>query len=97
MLLSLDEPEWIEIVIEMLLSLYALNNRWIRNAVTVLFKKLIPILTPNSVELIIELLEPQAEEDLIMKSDDDEDDDDDGSDKKTTNGKVDDEESALFK
>jgi hypothetical protein len=36
--LILDEPEWIGIIIEMLLSLNALNNRWILNAVTVLFK-----------------------------------------------------------
>jgi hypothetical protein len=66
------------IVIEMLLSLYALNNRWIRNADTVLFKKLIPILTPNTVKLIIDLLEPEADEDLIMKSDGEEEDDDNG-------------------
>jgi hypothetical protein len=76
--LILDEPEWIGIIIEMLLSLYALNNRWIRNAVTVLFKKLMPILTPNSVKLIIDLLEPEADEDLIMKSDGEEEDDDNG-------------------
>jgi hypothetical protein len=76
--LILDEPEWKGIVIEMLLSLYALNNRWIRNAVTVLFKKLMPILTPNSVKLIIDLLEPEADEDLILKSDGEEEDDDNG-------------------
>ncbi len=58
----------------MLLSLYAINNRWIRNAVTVLFKKLMPILTLNSVKLIIDLLEPEAVEDLVMKSDGEEED-----------------------
>jgi hypothetical protein len=62
----------------MLLSLYAINNRWIRNAVTVLLKKLMPILTLNSVKLIIDLLEPEADEDLIMKSDGEEEDDDNG-------------------
>ena len=82
----LEEPEWIEIVIEMLLSLYAINNRWIRNAVTVLFKKLIPILTPSSVKLIIDLLEPEADEDLVMESENDDDEEkvDDG--KLFTNG-----------
>ena len=65
------------IVIEMLLSLYAINNRWIRNAVTVLLKKLMPILTLNSVKLKIDLLEPEADEDLVMKS---EEDDDNGED-----------------
>lgn len=62
----------------MLLSLYAINNRWIRNAVTILFKRLIPLLTPNSVKLIIDLLEPESEEDLIMENDDDDDDDNEG-------------------
>jgi hypothetical protein len=62
----------------MLLSLYAINNRWIRNAVTVLLKKLMPILTLNSVKLKIDLLEPEADEDLIMKSDGEEEDDDNG-------------------
>jgi len=61
----------------MLLSLYAINNRWIRNAVTVLLKKLMPILTLNSVKLKIDLLEPEADEDLVMKS---EEDDDNGED-----------------
>jgi hypothetical protein len=58
----------------MLLSLYAINNRWIRNAVTVLFKKLIPILSQDAVQLIIDLLEPEADDDLMMESDDDDDD-----------------------
>ena len=57
----------------MLLSLYAINNRWIRNGVTVLFKKLIPILSQDAVQLIIDLLEPEADDDLMMESDYDDD------------------------
>jgi hypothetical protein len=37
-----------------------------------------PILTLNSFKLIIDLLEPKADEDLIMKSDGEEEDDDNG-------------------
>lgn len=61
-----DEPKWIDIIVEMLLSLYTLNSRWIRNAVGVVFKKLVPLMSENSVQLLLELLEPQADAELLV-------------------------------
>jgi len=63
---SEDEPKWIDIVVEMLLSLYTLNSRWIRNAVGVVFKRLVPLMSEDSVQLLLELLEPQADAELLV-------------------------------
>jgi hypothetical protein len=64
-----EEPEWIEVLVEMLLNLFTINKNWIRNIVKNQFRKLFPKLTYNSVKLIVDLLEPEGESDLLVEDD----------------------------
>lgn len=66
-----EEFEWIDVLVEMLLNLFTINTSWIRNAVKNQFRKLLPKLTVKSVKLIVDLLNPEAEEDLLEEDDDD--------------------------
>lgn len=72
---SSEEFEWIDVLVEMLLNLFTLNSSTIRNTVKNQFKKLLPKLSVNSVKLIVDLLSPESEEDLL--EDEEEEDEDD--------------------
>jgi hypothetical protein len=61
---SNDEIAWIDMLVEMLLNLFTINNSWIRSAVKNQFKKLFPKLTVNSVKLIIDLFD-DADNNLV--------------------------------
>lgn len=60
-----DEFEWIDVLVEMLLNLFTLNTSSIRNMVKKQFNKLLPKLSVNSVKLIVDLLRPESDEDLL--------------------------------
>ena len=75
-----SKPDWIDMLVEMLLNLLTINKAWIRASVKTQFKKLIPKLTYNSVKLIVDLLEIEAENDLLMEDEEDSDFDEDDSD-----------------
>lgn len=72
-----SKPHWIDMLVEMLLNLLTINKAWLRSSVKTQFKKMIPKLTYNSVKLIVDLLEIEAENGFLME--DEEDSDDDGS------------------
>jgi hypothetical protein len=68
-------------VVEMMLGFYTMNNRFIRNTIKILFKKILPLLTPESIKLLIDLLDPNSENNLMAdEGDDDYDDADEGND-----------------
>ncbi|CAF0972902.1 unnamed protein product [Brachionus calyciflorus] len=71
-----EDFEWIDVLVEMLLNLFTINTSTIRKTVKNQFRKLIPKLSVNSVKLIVELLNPENDEDLIADEDDEEMDDD---------------------
>lgn len=60
-----DEFEWIDVLVEMLLNLFTLNTSSIRTMVKKQFNKLLPKLSVNSVKLIVDLLRPESDEDLL--------------------------------
>ncbi|RNA12145.1 myb-binding 1A [Brachionus plicatilis] len=68
-----DEFEWIDVLVEMLLNLFTLNTNSIRNLVKNQFKKLLPKLSVNSVKLIVDLLSPESDEDLLEEEEEMED------------------------
>lgn len=70
-----QKPDWIDMLVETLLNLLTINKAWIRACVKSQFKKLIPKLTYNSVKLIVDLLEIEAENELLMEDEMDTDDD----------------------
>lgn len=50
-----SKPDWIDMLVEMLLNLLTINKAWIRATVKTQFKKLIPKLTYESVKLIVDV------------------------------------------
>jgi len=71
---DVNKPEWIEMLVEMLLNLLTINKAWLRASVKTQFKKLIPKLTYSSVKLVVDLLEIEAENELLMEDEEDSDD-----------------------
>ncbi|XP_075708952.1 myb-binding protein 1A [Rhinoderma darwinii] len=74
------EPEWVEVMIEILLSLYSRQSRLFRVVSKNVFRKICPYLTQNALQLILNVFDPeeeQSEESAIVVTDDK---DQDGSD-----------------
>ncbi|XP_077995887.1 myb-binding protein 1A-like protein [Glandiceps talaboti] len=77
------EPEWIEVVTEILLSLLAQSSRLLRVVVDSVFKIICPHLTKEALQLLLDVLDPnkskEAESNVRIRrdSESDEDDDDD--------------------
>ena len=51
-----SKPEWIDMLVEMLLNLLTINKAWLRSAIKQQFRKLIPKLTYSSVKLIVDVI-----------------------------------------
>jgi len=86
-----NRPEWIEMLVEMLLNLLTINKAWLRACVKSQFKKLIPKLTYSSVKLVVDLLEIEGENELLLdeeedSEDEEEEDDDEESEVEEVNG-----------
>ncbi len=71
---SEDEIEWIDVLVELLLNLFSINKHWIRNIAKLQFRKIFPKLTTKSVKLIIDILSPEHDNDLLVEEDDEADD-----------------------
>jgi hypothetical protein len=87
-----NRPEWIEMLVEMLLNLLTINKAWLRTCVKSQFKKLIPKLTYSSVKLVVDLLEIEAENELLLDEEEDSEDEEEDEESEVeevngTNGK----------
>ena len=49
------EHEWIDVLVELLLNLFSINKTWIRSLAKVQFRKIFPLLSVNSVKIIVDV------------------------------------------
>ncbi|XP_071790358.1 myb-binding protein 1A-like protein [Asterias amurensis] len=74
-----EEPEWVEVVTEILLSLLSKPSHLLRTVVDGVFKMICPQMTPEALQLLLNILDPtQSEEDdnIEITQSDDEDEGD---------------------
>ncbi|XP_022103736.1 myb-binding protein 1A-like protein isoform X2 [Acanthaster planci] len=97
-----DEPEWVEVVTEILLSLLSKPSHLLRTVVDGVFKMICPHMTPEALQLLLDILDPTKEvedgnmeitesdyeEDAEMEEGSDDDDDDDDGEEQEKNDKV---------
>ncbi|KAM4046399.1 myb-binding protein 1A [Anomaloglossus baeobatrachus] len=57
-----DEPEWVEVMVEILLSLFSQPSRLFRVVSRNVFKKICPYLTKDALQLILNVFDPEEEE-----------------------------------
>ncbi|XP_014357214.2 rDNA transcriptional regulator pol5 [Papilio machaon] len=78
---SSDEPEWIEVLIEVLLSILSIESSVLRSVVQCVFRLLWEYLTPSSIGQIVSVIDPESEANpLTVDSESEDDDKDDESD-----------------
>ncbi|XP_030078294.1 myb-binding protein 1A [Microcaecilia unicolor] len=58
-----DEPEWVEVVVEILLSLFAQPSRLLRQVSKSVFSRICPHMTKRGLQLILDVLDPEDAED----------------------------------
>ncbi|GBP70087.1 Myb-binding protein 1A [Eumeta japonica] len=69
-----DEPEWIEVLVEVLLSVLSTESSILRSVVQCVFRLLWEYLTPNAIGQIISVLDPDNENNPLTYNDDESDD-----------------------
>lgn len=79
----LDEPEWIEVLVEVLLSILSAESSVLRSVVQCVFRLLWEYLTPTSIGQIVSVLDPENEDNPLT----------DGSDSEVEDGEANDDES----
>lgn len=75
-----EEPEWIEVVIDLFLHLLSQNTSFLRNVVNSVFPHLCPNLTLTSVHQVLAMLDMKDGKNPLSSATDAVDDDDEGSD-----------------
>lgn len=77
-----EEPEWIEVLVEVLLSILSVESSVLRSVVQCVFRLLWEFLTPSAIGQIISVLDPESESNPLINdsesedgSNDEEDDD----------------------
>lgn len=76
-----EEPEWIEVLVEVLLSILSADSSVLRSVVQCVFRLLWEYLTPSSIGQIISVLDPDSESNpLTQESDEDDESADDEKD-----------------
>ncbi|XP_054014556.1 myb-binding protein 1A-like [Hylaeus anthracinus] len=69
-----DEPEWVEVVVDLLLSFYSKNDHLLRSLVGCVFPHICPYVTPSAIHQILAVLDVRNEKGpLVTKNDPDED------------------------
>lgn len=85
-----DEPEWIEVLVEVLLSILSAESSVLRSVVQCVFRLLWEYITPSSFGQIVSVLDPENEDNPLTNDSDSEVEDgqaiDDESDEETENG-----------
>ncbi|KAJ0173013.1 hypothetical protein K1T71_011189 [Dendrolimus kikuchii] len=71
-----DEPEWIEVLVEVLLSILSAESSVLRSVVQCVFRLLWEYLTPTAVDQIISVLDPESETNPLTQNDDSEEESD---------------------
>lgn len=64
-----DEPEWIEVLVEVLLSILSAESSVLRSVVQCVFRLLWENLTPSSIGQIVSVLDPESEANPLQESD----------------------------
>ncbi|KOC64165.1 Myb-binding protein 1A [Habropoda laboriosa] len=64
-----DEPEWVEVVIDLLLSFYSKNSHLLRSLVGYVFPHICPYVTPTAIHQILEVLDVRNEKGLRVTTD----------------------------
>ncbi|XP_075051081.1 myb-binding protein 1A isoform X2 [Mixophyes fleayi] len=59
---DVEEPEWVEVMVEILLSLFSQPSRLFRMVSRNVFKKICPYLTKNALQLILNVFDPEEEQ-----------------------------------
>ncbi|XP_076618481.1 MYB binding protein 1a isoform X1 [Colletes latitarsis] len=65
-----DEPEWVEVVVDLLLSFYSRNDHLLRSLVGCVFPHIYPYITPAAIHKILEVLDVRNEKKLFVVKDD---------------------------
>lgn len=76
-----EEPEWIEVLVEVLLSILSADSSVLRSVVQCVFRLIWEYLTPSSLYQIVSVLDPESESNPLAQESDEEDDDDSEDDK----------------
>ncbi|KAM4795348.1 myb-binding protein 1A [Rhinophrynus dorsalis] len=58
-----QEPEWVEVMVEILLSLFSQPSRLFRLVARNVFKKICPYMTKSALQLIINVIDPEKDQD----------------------------------
>ncbi|XP_049879214.1 uncharacterized protein LOC126376095 [Pectinophora gossypiella] len=77
-----DEPEWIEVLVEVLLSILSTESSVLRSVVQCVFRLLWEYLTPSSIGQIVSVLDPDSESNPLTNESESEDDESDEEDQK---------------
>lgn len=77
--LAEEEPEWMEVLIEVLLSILSTESSILRSVVQCVFRLLWEYITPTSVGQILSVLDPDSENNPLTQDSDSENGDDDKS------------------
>ncbi|XP_013167683.1 PREDICTED: myb-binding protein 1A-like protein [Papilio xuthus] len=84
--ISNDEPEWIEVLVEVLLSILSIESSVLRSVVQCVFRLLWEYLTPSSIGQIVSVIDPESEANpLTVDSESDDDDKDESDDNNSDN------------
>ncbi|XP_059049194.1 myb-binding protein 1A [Achroia grisella] len=62
-----EEPEWIEVLVEVLLSILSVDSSVLRAVVQCVFRLLWEFLTPSAIGQIVSVLDPDSETDLLTQ------------------------------
>lgn len=96
-----SEPEWIEVLVEVLLSILSAESSVLRSVVQCVFRLLWEYLTPSSIGQIVSVLDPESDSNPLTQGDtdseneegDDEDDDNNEDEEGNENNSESDEDS----
>ncbi|XP_017879918.1 myb-binding protein 1A-like protein [Ceratina calcarata] len=92
-----DEPEWVEVVVDLLLSFYSKNSHLLRSLVGCVFPHICPYVTPTAIHQILAVLDVRNEKGPLVKnglddSDSEEEDDEENSSCSESNSDINDED-----
>ncbi|XP_003704944.2 MYB binding protein 1a [Megachile rotundata] len=64
-----DEPEWVEVVVDLLLSFYSKNSHLLRSLVGCVFPHICPYVTPTAIHHILTVLDVRSEKTPLVITD----------------------------
>jgi len=61
------EPGWLEVIVDLLVSLLSKDNQYWRTVVKVVFRLLCPYMTASALAIITDVLNPEKQDEIIIK------------------------------